>query len=736
MRIRLSLPPERDPKTGGLLTFRQQVLGLVAVIVFYGIWLLKPWVVSSSSLNVHGTYVIIVGIALALVVGMERTRRPAACSWLLALGGLVLAVLIYAEFGHDVTLVLLPVSVLLGSALLGLWPGVGLGVLVVGILLIFSETRTGLENAWLWVTLTGASCALGVLVHRAIRVGDYWEEQFTIRQRELIGQLRERQGELNASLKALDEAYTQLQRSNRELVVARQAAEEARVMKEQFVANVSHELRTPLNLIVGFAEIMYLSPESYENVGWTPDLESDIRQIYRASRHLQSLIDDILDLSRIDAARLPMFRETADLRDVVLDAMETIHPLLEQHHLDSRVECPDSLPPLFIDRTRIRQVMLNLLNNAVRFTDTGGITVRLEQTAEAVLVSVQDTGIGMPQEQLAIIFQEFRQGQPGRRSRGGAGLGLAISRRFVELHGGRMWAESQVGVGSTFTFSLPLPGAVPQTVPLVHTATTRSRELLNAPVIVVDPDPGLTDMLQRYLGDRHLLPAQDLAQAETLIETEHPAAIVVNQPPDAPPDAWVGTLGEASRRYHVPVLRCSIPSASWLLHSHGISDCLIKPVSRDTLKQVLERHCPSPPTTRALRVLLIDDDSGFVSLISRMLYSLDPHIETITAYTGSQALRLAAEQPPDLVLLDLLMPEMDGFQVLEGLRKLPGLEEVPMVLVTATSYAEEALRRLGSCFTLTRHGGIGTGKLTELIRLTLELSQPDYVSRERELSNA
>jgi len=133
-------------------------------------------------------------------------------------------------------------------------------------------------------------------------------------------------------------------------------------------------------------------------------------------------------------------------------------------------------------------------------------------------------------------------------------------------------------------------------------------------------------------------------------------------------------------------------------------------------------------------VLVIDDDSGFVSLVSRMLYSLDPTIQTVTAYTGSQAFRLASEQPPDLVFLDLLMPEMDGFQALQGVRALPGLENVPVVVVTASSYAEEALRRLGSCFTLTQHGGIGTGKLTELIRLALELSQPDYVSRDKELS--
>jgi len=579
-------------------------------------------------------------------------------------------------------------------------------------------------RALLPMATTAVTAGASLLSERNLytALGWAWNGYERARQNEQLA--RRRRGELSQSLKALDEATYRLARSRDELLVARQQAEEARALKEQFVATVSHELRTPLNLIVGFAEMMYLAPESYPGVGWTPELEGDIREMYRASRHLQSLVNDILDLARIDASRLPMFRELVDLRATIAEALETISPLMRQRGLFCRRQWPKTLPQLLIDRMRIRQVMINLLNNAVRFTDEGGITVRIEQTEDAVVVSVRDTGVGIPEDQLEHVFEEFRQVDGGTSRRGGVGLGLALSRQFVALHGGSLWAESKLGEGSTFYFSLPLPGAV--SAGKLRRAPDRQRgDLSRPPVIVVDPDPTIGEMLSRYLGDHPVLSAESLAEAEALIEAEHPLAIIVNHSPDVPIDAWLGTLGEDSQRYGVPIFRCSIPSPGWLRQSSALDDCLTKPVTRESIRRVLEKYCPEPS-----RVLVVDDDPGFVRLMTRMLGTMELAKEVLPAYTGPQALRLALENVPRLVLLDLLMPEMDGFEVLAAMRAEPALRETSIVAVTATSYPEDALGRREGRFTLTQSMGMSAGTVTDLLSAALQIVRPNYVAEQ------
>ncbi|MBN1401098.1 MAG: hybrid sensor histidine kinase/response regulator, partial [Anaerolineae bacterium] len=484
------------------------------------------------------------------------------------------------------------------------------------------------------------------------------------------------------------------------------------------------------NLIVGFAEMMYLVPETYEGVVWAPTLVADIGRMYRASRHLQDLVNDILDLSRIDAARLPMFRELSDVRAIVQDAVATVNPLFEQKGLTLTIECAADLPKLFVDRTRIRQAILNLLNNAVRFTDQGGITIRVERSDEAVLLHVSDTGVGIPQDQLERIFEQFTQVEIGSRSRGGAGLGLAISRQFVELHGGRMWAESETGKGSTFSVSLPLPGVVaPQLLRRLPGRTTV--DFSRAPVVVVDPDPGIADMLSRYLGDRPVLAARDLAESERVVHAEHPLAVIVNCVPETPPASWVGPSGPLSERYNVPVLRCSIPSPSWLSQSTGLDECLTKPIAREMLGEVLERYCGA-----AGKVAIVDDEAGFVSLITRMIETLPGDYEVVTAYSGAEAIRLVEEQRPALMLLDLLMPEMSGFDVLDVLRANRDLEHLRVVAVTATSYAEDILTRQGGYLTVTQPNGYSAGAVADFLNLALQIFRPDYVGDARNAYSA
>ena len=649
---------------------------------------------------------------------LRRLRLPwRSALFLLGLGCTVL--LGYVWLSSVVWLYYLALVVVVAGLLLGARAsfGVALGLTVTSLAAhLLAAGWRGVTGALPALGLMWAAALTAWLASRSLYTALRWAMHSQQRASTLLAEVRERQGELNRTLAALTEASRRLERTNQELAIARQRADE-----EQFVANVSHELRTPLNLIVGFAEMMYLSPESYHGVTWTPILEGDIHEIYRASRHLQSLVNDVLDLSRIDASRLPMFRELQDLRTIVDDAAETIQPLLRQRGLSYEVEWPEHLPPLFVDRTRIRQVLLNLFSNAVRHTERGGLTVTAQLLSDAVVVGVRDTGVGIPDGQLESVFDEFRQVDGGLRRSGGAGLGLALSRQFVELHGGRMWAESQVGQGSTFYFSLPLPGALPQTTRLQHIPDHPRPDVPGGPIVIVDPDPAIGEMLSRYLDDCRVLAAADAVEAEALVELEHPQAVIVNQPPDAPAEAWLSPLGEHSARYGVPVLRCSIPSLSWLRRANGFDDCLTKPVSREALHRLLGRYLPQPG-----RVLVVDDDPGFVRLMARLLEGHERVGEVVPAYSGAQGVRLAREKAPDLVLLDVMMPEVDGFEVLEVLRGESALRHAAVVAVTATSYAEEALLRRGTHLTLAQPQGISPGALVELFRVVLKIVRPNY----------
>ena len=267
---------------------------------------------------------------------------------------------------------------------------------------------------------------------------------------------RAHQGELRRALKALDEATYRIERTNLTLRLTRDQAEEARRLKQQFAQTISHELRTPLNVIVGFIELMIESREYYGR-RLPSAYARDLMIVHRNARHLQNLVNDVLDLARVDAAQLGLLPEDVAPAGLVDEAVNTVRSLADVHGLQVAVRVEPNLPQIQVDPTRIRQVLFNLLSNAVRFTDHGLITVSARQQGEEVVFAVADTGVGIPAEDMSRIFEEFQQVEGGtRRPHGGAGLGLAISKRFVELHGGRIWAESEVGRGSTVSFSLPL----------------------------------------------------------------------------------------------------------------------------------------------------------------------------------------------------------------------------------------------------------------------------------------
>ncbi len=271
----------------------------------------------------------------------------------------------------------------------------------------------------------------------------HWYGATEARSEQLLEETRDHRAQLSQALKSMEIAYDRQKKIQLELIWARKQSEDARRLKEQFAANMSHELRTPLNLIFGFSEIMYQSPEIYGEMQWPPVLRRDIHQIYRSSQHLLALIDDILELSRFEMTGFNLNLEAVALEPLLRDIFEIVQPMVRSRPIHIHLNVAPDLPVLEIDRTRIRQVVLNLLNNAFSFTEAGHIDITACYADHKVMISVSDTGTGIPPDKLPHLFDEFYQVDYSiRRSHGGVGLGLAISKQFVEAHGGRIWVES------------------------------------------------------------------------------------------------------------------------------------------------------------------------------------------------------------------------------------------------------------------------------------------------------
>jgi signal transduction histidine kinase len=277
------------------------------------------------------------------------------------------------------------------------------------------------------------------------------------RERRTNTELFDNRQKLELSLKRSEALGDRLQMANADLENARAAAEAAKNFRGQFLANMSHELRTPLNAIIGFSETMLKFPIMYDGVELPDAYRSDMNQIYTSGKQLLTLINDILDLAKVDAGKLEVHTEMVDLDPIVKATLSTANGLIGTKDITLRTELPAHLPKVWADSNRVRQVLINLYSNAVKFTEQGEIVLSAKQHPDMLQISVRDTGCGIPEESLDIIFEEFKQADNSRRDpRAGSGLGLAISRQLVTLMGGRIWAESKVGVGSTFHFTLPL----------------------------------------------------------------------------------------------------------------------------------------------------------------------------------------------------------------------------------------------------------------------------------------
>lgn len=524
--------------------------------------------------------------------------------------------------------------------------------------------------------------------------------------------LREQQGELNQTIHNLDIAYRRLEHLNDELSQARRLAEEAYRAKSAFAASISHELRTPLNLILGFSELMVRTPHAYGLSELPPAYQADVEAIYRNAQHLAELVDDVLDLSQAEAGRMRLLRERTALAGVVDGAVRVVTTQYDDLGLSLDVEVPSDLPTLALDRTRVRQVLINLLNNAARFTRQGGVRVRAERRENEVVVSVADTGSGIASEDLPHVFDEFYQSTaPARRRAGGSGLGLTISKRLIELHGGAMWVDSKPGEGSTFSFSLPLaPNVVTHVGPgdwEVWDRLGRQDGALAPAVAVVSADEAVQRLSERCLDGYRVLAVGTLQEAQALTSDANLHGVVVA----------AGSLEECSQsirlagdlRPSVPVAVASLMGAHDLASRLGVAHYLVKPITRQQVVRALDHLGKSART-----ILVVDDSVQMVRLLERMIRSVSPRYQVLQATSGHEALAIMGDRPPDAVFLDLIMPDVDGQSVIARMRADASLSSLPIVVVSA-SQAEVEVPSTGMVG-ITRPGGLSIDEMMDCIK--------------------
>ncbi len=509
----------------------------------------------------------------------------------------------------------------------------------------------------------------------------YWSLSSYTQARDMTEEAQQNRGQLARVLKDLDQAYYRLQRANAALVAAWRAAAEAERFKAEFATNISHELRTPLNLIVGFSEMMMTAPESYGNTALPGPYRRDLNAIYTSAQHLLALVDDVIDLARIDAGRIALSRDEVDVAQLVREATDMVRDYVSAKGLYLQVRVAEPLPALWIDRLRIRQVLLNLLVNAARFTEKGGITVDVACLEGEIVARVTDTGRGIPSAELPRIFEEFRPQEDSGESpwawHSGSGLGLPISKRFVELHHGRMGVESVFMEGTTIWFALPASTYTSMsTLTYTSTSTYTSTGMRAAPrhsaderiVVAVDEDASLARFLQRHLDGYRVVGACSAAEGLELIEELKPVAVLM----DSHADPAALSLGG------VPVIHCPLPSNLRAAQALGARAMLSKPVSRDELLAAIDGL--GRPVRR---VLIADDDPEMARMFERMLSSRLSPRDILEAHTGPEVLSLLQAERPDLLLLDLVMPEVSGQEVLRRMAADPVLADIAVIVITA-----------------------------------------------------
>jgi signal transduction histidine kinase/DNA-binding response OmpR family regulator len=656
---------------------------------------------------------LVMGIAFAACAASYLAlNRSIVLSHILLIAGLLAAIgLATVYFRYPMIILLSAFLPMLSAIAIGWQVSLVSEAAVLGLFFLLSgiPAGQGFPPLYLFLLVTGGLLGglLGWSSTRSLLTVVSWSiYHFELAQTNMQ-EARRHRGHMAQALKDLDLAYYRLERANAALAAAWSAAEEAERFKSEFVTNVSHELRTPLNLIVGFSEMMLTSPESYDRLPLPGPYRSDLNSIFQSSQHLLALVDDILDLSRIEVGKIILNRSEVDLAELITETAAMVTDYIHTKGLDLQIEIAPDIPILWIDPLRIRQVILNLMVNAARFTERGWIRVAVGRTGDSVRVTVTDSGKGIPAQDLPKVFEAFRTTeQPISAWHSGTGLGLPISKKFVELHRGQMGVESLSGEGTTFWFTLPcVQTRTPKLSSLEASAPPTESPAVERILILVSDDPHRANLVHRYLPEYRIARVADLPEGIALASESQAEAVLS--------DDW---SGEPPRESEVPVLFCPLPNEHREAVALGALDLLVKPVSSADLLASVDRIHRS-----IQRVLIADEDPDLARLFRRILRGRFEDDQILEAYHGEEAERLMEAAQPDLLILSETLPGMDWKQ------SAPTFDKSITVILTSSNLPAPTLSHPNGPLRIFNPGGFSTTETLQIVQGVLHVLVPGHV---------